>query len=472
MSAGVIEPRADDLVWKYPRWLLNAALVFGLAFVLLVTAFVPGAVLFLPVVMLAGVALFAIVRNPLIHLAVVLGSFVLIADFEEGIDIFEVAYALFYTSYLAVWLFRHILLQRRRLIESTTDILVITLLVVLTGFVFVGLAFDGKPSAVIADYQSWTLLAFYFPVKDAVSRDRKGLIAISLVLAWMGLFVVIRNTVWLVQALSLATEAWQVTIKGRVVTNEMMMIVPAFGSLVLALLTEARRPKLALFALSYLYLFGLIVTQGRGYWIAFAFGVFVLFFAMDGKSRKQIMIWLSIGISASILAILVFFGEYGLLLVAGLLNRILSIGSAASTDISLIGRFIEFQAVMEDIVKNPILGYGHGVPITYWDLSIVGTRTRPWIHNGYQSLWFKYGILGLGLVVGLTLVSIRSGFKAAKRLRPLPLYRATALMAATSLISVLVSTIPSNAWNNSDTILMITIMLGLSAGMNARAQTR
>jgi O-antigen ligase len=218
-------------------------------------------------------------------------------------------------------------------------------------------------------------------------------------------------------------------------------------------------------------LFGLVVTQGRGYWLAFALGLLVLFLIVEGRMRLAMLGWGALGLAGIAGAIFIFFGEHALLLTTGLINRVLSIGTATSRDISLIGRFIEWRSVLDDIAVNPILGYGPGVPISYFDITRSVTMTRPWIHNGYLSIWFKYGLLGLGLLLGFTVLSIRNALIVARNPRSEKTMRVGAYASVAGLSSVLLSTIPSNAWHNSDTILMIAVMMGIAAGCHARTHS-
>jgi O-antigen ligase len=455
---------------QYPEMILRGGLVIGIAAVLGLTILTPWAVPFIPIVLIGMIVGGWLFTRPRLNLFAVLASYVLVASFDEGIDPIEIAYALFYAGYLGQWFFRRVVLSTEPLVRTGVDVLVLAFLATITLYSGIGLVFGGEIPAIVAEVQSWTLLAFYFPVKEAVERTEDGLKWLIVVLAWLGLFVVVRNAYELAQRLLDVTQAWQITIKGRVVTNEMLMVVPAFLMLCAALVQERRSMRIRAFAVFMILLFGIIVTQGRGYWLGFAFGLFLLFLAVEQRMRIAMLWWGVLGLSGTAAAIFLLFGEHALLLSTGLINRVLSIGSATTRDISLIGRFIEWKSVLADIQINPILGYGSGVSISYFDITRSVTMTRPWIHNGYLAIWFKYGIIGLGLVLSFTLVSIRNAFRAARSDRADQLTRIGAYAAFAGLSSVLISTIPSNAWHNSDTILMIAIMMGIAGGCYSRTR--
>ncbi|MFV1979667.1 MAG: O-antigen ligase family protein [Rhodothermia bacterium] len=460
---------AHRLGWFYPYTILRGSLVASVLIVLAMTAFLPWAIAYVPVVLLGAIGGWYLFSRPDLNLFVVLGSFVFVAQFDEGIDPVEVAYALFYTGYLGQWFFRRIILSDEPLIHSTLDRLIVVLLALVTVYGGIGLAFGAPASAVVVEIQSWTMLLFYFPVKETIERRDNGLKWLLITLTWLGIVVVLRNVWQLGQLLLEMTSIWQITIQGRVVANELIMIVPGFLFLVLAIEAPRRWVRIGFFALFLTMSFGLMMTQGRGNWLGFAFGLVILFLVSDGRMRRSMLMWASLAVAGSLALIFLLFQEHAIIIVSGLINRVLSIGSATSRDLSFLSRIIEWEAVLGDIKNNPILGYGMGVSISYFDITRSVTMERPWIHNGYLGVWFKYGIAGLGLLLGMTFLSIRTAYVVTRRAGTERLVRATAYAAVAGLSSIFVLAIPTNVWQQSDTILMITIMIAMASGCHARS---
>lgn len=459
---------ANRLGLFYSDVILHGLLVLSLLVVLIVAALYPWAAPFLPVVLLGAIGGWYLFSRPDLNLFVVLGSFVFVAQFDEGIDAAEVAYGLFYLGYLGQWFFRRIILSDQPLIRSTLDRVIVVFLVLVIVSGGVGLIFGGPATAVASELQSWTMLLFYFPVKEAIERRGNGLKWLLITLTWIGLFVVVRNVYQLAQLLLEMTEIWQITIQGRVVANELLMIVPGFLMLVLAIEEPRRWARIGFFGLFMVMSFGLIITQGRGNWLGFAFGLFILFLVSESRMRKAMLMWGFLALAGCLSLLFLLFEEHALIMVGSLVNKVLSIGSAASRDLSFVARLFEWKAVLGDLKNNPVLGYGPGVSISYFDITRTVTMERPWIHNGYLGVWFKYGVLGLGVLLSMTFLAIRSAYVVTKRTGTEWLVRATAYAAVAGLSSTFVLAIPTNVWQQSDTILMITIMMAMASGCHAR----
>lgn len=454
-------------VWQYGRLVLAAGLVSGIAFILLLVALAPELVPYLPALPLGCVAAWFLFRRPALNLAVLLAVFPLVADFEEGLDVQEILFGLYYLSFLGHWYFKNVLLEQRRLLNSITDRLAVFILLWVALYVPLSFAFGGDPIAIRGEVLAFTFLGFYFPVKSMVARTKNGVRILFLVLVWAGLFVTVRNFALLQQLLSEATMAWQITQKGRIATNEILIVVPGFAVLSWALLSGRLRAKAIGYALFLILAFGLVMTQSRGYWVAFALGIAVIILALERRRKVELLVVGAAGILFSITLVFYLFGENALLLAAGLFNRILSLATAATEDISLINRFLESKTVLTRILENPVLGHGMGIPYSYHDPTIAGTRTRPFIHNGFLSLWYRFGIVGLVSVCAFWFISIRTGFSLARRKGPV-WNRIGAMVAAASLTSLILSGMTSTPFHHNDLMLMFALLAGMATGLDER----
>ncbi len=464
MSATSDASRLDHLVWRFGRNALTASFILSVALVAAITTLAPDLVIWIPLVPLGLTAAWYLFRHPLLNLCVAIGTFALVAGFEEGIDPGEVAYGIYYVTFLGVWFFRRMFLYREPILKTTVDRLVAFVIFWVVLYALISPFFGTRVIDAINELQSWTMLAFYFPVKDALVKYDNASKALLAVFIMVGLFVVFRNTITLADKLARATMAWQVTQKGRVVTNEMLMMVPAFGAICRSFQVKGLTTRLSYYAVFLVLIFGLIMTQGRGYWLAFAFGSAILFFIVDGKSRVRLVTLALTGLAGTVLLLWTAFGDVATLLFAGLWNRILSIGTAASADVSLINRFVEWEVLIKDILKNPIMGYGMARPFPFVNILFGTTEMRTFTHNGFLSLWYQFGIVGLFSVLAAYYHSIRGGIAVARSALADPFERALAAMAAISLAGTLVSTIPSNAWFNSDTLFYTGLLFGIVSG--------
>lgn len=454
--------------WRRGQRLLQAGFGFGLTLTLLALWFAPDLLPVLPALLIGGIAGAWLFRRPLVNLCVVLGTYPFIADFDPGLDLTEVLYGLYYLSYLGHWYGSRLFLYRERLMTNPGDRLLVFFGLWVTLSVGTALLFSADLADIRGEYLALTMLAFYFPVKDACIRYENMVVYLFLIFAWAGLFTAVRNAILLREILSSAEYAWQVTTKGRVIANEILMAVPALAALAWMMYARHWLHRLVIFGAFLVFLFGLIMTQSRGYWLAFAFGALVFFLLTDGRRRGHLLL-LGVGSLVCFVGIgLVFFGDLVSLIFAALIDRIVSLQTASSQDISLVNRFLETKAVWNRIQVNPIVGYGPGVVYSFYDLTIMGTRTRAFIHNGYIGVWFKYGLVGL---LPLLLFWVRSMWNGVQVFwtRTAPrMHRVGAVAATAGLAAMTVSALTANPFILSDTLLMFGILAGMATGLRER----
>ncbi len=232
----------------------------------------------------------------------------------------------------------------------------------------------------------------YFPLRNHLSNSsfKKIVYAIILVIV---IYVLIRNFINYRQIIIQAVASWQAE-KARVPSNEFIIMFGALLFMAAALTTKIRMHQLLFTFLFLALLSGLILTQSRGYWLAFFIGTTTIFFLADlnGKIRMTYTFLILAAISV-ILAQLFFYDQFYLIL-NGLSARFDSILDG-KLDVSLYERLLESQAVLKEIFNQPISGYGMGVTYTKQYVFDNFYADTSYVHNGYLGTWFKFGIIGL-----------------------------------------------------------------------------
>ena len=465
--AGSSAPTAD-VVGRWGRWLLTSGLVLGLALVLYLAWSLPEALPFVPLALLGGIALWYLFRRPLLNLCVVLALFVLTADYQAGFQATEVLYGLYYLGFLAWWFLLHLFVYKGwdEVFSVPEAKALFLFLVLITLSLPLGLLFGGVFRTAISEWAALTMLAFYFPVKEACVRYRHGAAAVLAVLLLIGTFVAVRNVVNY-QAVLLHTARLGEA-GGRVVTNDNLLMAASLVSLVFLTFARRWRERLVLAPFFLLFFGGLILTQSRGYWVAFAAGTLFMFVVIDGRHRRRM---LALGLAGGVLLAAlgaIFLGDFLLSVLDGLVGRVASLGTAVTADLSLVNRFRESAAAWEYIERNPILGHGLGVPYTFYDLILGVTNKNSFIHNGYVGLWYRFGVWGLALVLFYWARSAWHGLRAF-RMQPGPsVPPLSGLAAAVVLAAFTLSTVTSNPFHLNDATFIFGVLTGLGSGAYRR----
>ncbi|MDZ4698989.1 MAG: O-antigen ligase family protein [Rhodothermales bacterium] len=450
--------------------MLIAGFVGALLLLLAVVRVAPEMVKYTPALVFGAVAFLAAWVQPSVRFAVLIAGFVALTDYVPGIQLAEVAYGLFFLAYLAHWGYAKVLIEHRKILETPADFGVLTLLVVVICYVPISLLFGANTAALVGELSAFVLFAIYFPAKDAMVRLRYGPAIVLGCVLFIGVFVSIRNILEYKTLLLHATQAWQVA-KGRVVTNDNILMVVCLYSLTLFSFARHGIARLGLLGLFLMFFAALILTQSRGYWLGFMLGGLILLVWLPPAQRRRLML-LAFGalLAGGSLAFLFFSNEVAVV-IAGLLDRLFSLLTATSTDISLVNRFRETAAVWEMIKVNPVLGYGMGVAYPFFDIAHMATETDSFVHNGYVSMWYRYGLPGLGLVLWIWFSSIRSGIRAFRFRHAAMTTRLCGLASAVTLSAFLLTTNTSNPFYLNDTLFIFGFLLAVSQGALLRIRS-
>lgn len=438
-------------------------LISGFAIVLWVVWAAPDLAPFLPIVMVGAIGLVIVFQYPLVNLCLVLSSFVLIAGFEEGFQITEVLYGLYYVSFLSHWYFTRLFLYRESVFRRPEErILAIFFVLVSLSFPLT-ILFNGSLVGFVSEWLSLSFLGLYFPIREALERNRRGLVAVFGAMLFVGLFVLIRNVLNFQDVLSSAEYAYEVA-SGRAVTNESLLIVPAIMCLVFMIFQTRWIPRLSFAAFFLAFFAGVLLTQSRGYWLAFLIAALVIILIVPFRQKLILTISAVITLVAVIGIGLAVFGDIILLFLYGVAERFLSIMTATSDDISLVNRFKEAIGVWEHVKLNPILGYGMGVEYRVHDIIYDVTVVKTFIHNGYVALWYKFGIWGVGMFFYFFGSVIRRAYLVFRSNNLDSTVRLGGLVVVASFTGFLVSALTSNPVYINDAMFIISILAGIGGG--------
>jgi O-antigen ligase len=447
------------------------AIYGAFAFALLVTTLVvwkmPAYTPILPTAFLGGIVAWHVFQRPLLNLAVVMGLFVLIIGYDDGTQLTEVFFGLYYLTYLGHWFITRIFLMDGHVFVRREERTLIIFLVLMTLTPILAILMQGSPGTARGEWVSFSFLAFYFPVREAITSYKRGIWVVLGGLLWIGVFVLVRNVFNYQEVLLSATYAYQIT-HGRAVTNEGPLLAASVFSLVFVLFSPNRNIRFVAAPAFAAFFGGLLLTQSRGYWLAFIAGALLLLILSPGKYRWRLV---NTGIIAALLAIgaaFLLLGDFVMLVISGLIDRFISIGSASSSDISLVNRFLESNAVLSWIAINPILGYGIGFHYSVFDIIYEWTAVKSHAHNGYLALWFKFGIWGLGMLLYFIVSILRRAIKVMKSGSDYSIEMICCAGVATCIGAFAVSANTSNPFYLNDMMFLLGILSGVAGGCSMR----
>ena len=322
----------------------------------------------------------------------------------------------------------------------------------------------------VSEWVAISMLAFYFPIKELCIR-RPDLLPqkpILLSLGFVTLFIALRNF-WFYQThINNAEFLWQIA-TGRVVTNEHVLLMGGLVALTILLYSRKRLHATAIAGIFTLLSAAIVIGQSRALWVSYMLGIAVIFLCVDRQKKFRIV---SIGVLGGVMFLAVgvlVFDNFFSLIIAGLANRLLSLQTATVQDLSLINRFFEARAALEHIGMNPIVGYGFGVPFKYYSLVYEWTHETSFIHNGPVGIWYRHGLIGLGLLVTFYIGTIA---RAVRMLRMPAIARIDRMVAIFVMACLIAESLVGNTENpfaTGDKTLFIGALAGLAAASAHRA---
>lgn len=457
---------SSALVLRRGQYALNAALGFGVMVILALAALSPKLLQLVPVVLMGSVAAVFVVRRPLLNLFVLLGGIALTSGYTPGITAVEVLHGSYLLAYLAGW-FADRLVTRQPITQDTPERLLLLFLTAVPFTIVVTIMLDGSLSEYAQEMFAMMHLALYFPIRDAC-RSERGTRVVVAVFLLIALYAVVRNGLMYRENLVEATMRWQVE-RNRITTNDGMLMTASLFFTALVGMGAPRRIR-AIGALGgSATLVGLVMTQSRAFWVCFLFGAAIFLLILDRRERRHILLLSAVGLAAALGAGLYILGPEFWLILVGLVERMATLGTALTNDISLVNRFRESRVVLEHIAQNPVVGHGSGVGYLFFEIGRSGTDTDSFVHNGYLGLWYKWGLWGLVAVMSMWVSSIVRGIRALRRRTLPPFRRLTVSAAVVSLCAYAVAANTSNPFMLNDTLFLVALLFALVHGNTTAA---
>jgi O-antigen ligase len=145
---------------------------------------------------------------------------------------------------------------------------------------------------------------------------------------------------------------------------------------------------------------GVILTFHRTGWVAIIIAMLLLLLLSVARERAVLLrygirlVGIGIVLSAICIALIPLAQSIFLFFFARFLSS-----SNVSSDVSLLGRFVEWRYVIAQIAKTPILGVGFGGQYYMYGWLVGFSTMTGYTHNGYLLLLLKGGIVGFAAMM-------------------------------------------------------------------------
>jgi O-antigen ligase len=449
------------------EWGLAGLLVLSLVAAVLVALHAsPLYELLIPALLLGVSGVYVALRHEVLGVVVMMALSVLVLIPQDGIGIGDLVFAGYYGLFVLLW-FVPRLPRYAEYLRRPEDVALLMFLSLAVGSLFLTVLFRGSLSDAIVQLFALSVFCLYFPIRDVCLRHERGVLYTAGALLFVITFAAIRNLVRYQEIVLAAQQAWQFT-TARVWINDSLMMAGAVIAMVFTLFARERKHSVGfalIFAASFV---ALVMTQSRGFWVAFLVGASFVF-VLVGRRQKIRMLIAGAGVAGiSAVVAIVFLSEFLPLIIAGLTDRFGSLGTATTEDVSLVNRFVESWAVLERIALNPVVGYGMGVPFSFYDITWDATMTGTFIHSGYLSLWYRFGVFGLLLMLFFWGRAIWAGFSAFKDTSARLSLRTPALATAAVLFAYILPAQTSNPFVLLDSIFLFTALSAIAVGARDR----
>lgn len=325
--------------------------------------------------------------------------------------------------------------ERLRIVNQIKEFKAISYFVILAFFILASLVtaffYKNNLSDILADFNAWLffllifpILSVYYQAKTEVYERLKTVAVASF--AWLGvetfiiLYVFTHNLgiisdlyLWLrrtgVAEITPTLGSWpRIFIQSQI-----------YAAIVLVMLPFLKRQSWLLIILAW----GIcLLSMSRSFWLAIAVVLvigFLLQLIFFGWSKIWSKVFLVVGgflASVALILLVVYFPipKPGTFSADSFMKRV----SLDSGEAAVASRWSLLPAMWQEIIKNPVLGFGYGKTITYKssDPRVLqnnpdGNYTTYAFEWGYLALWLKFGVLGLLAYLALIATTIYQGLK-------------------------------------------------------------
>lgn len=367
---------------------------------------------YMPVALLAIAYMVWSFPRPVVALATIILMNAYVFERSEEITVLELGVGAYLYLYLFYWILDTVFIQRRRVIESTSDALILAFLAVC--YVSVVLLVSAGTRVDYWFRESLTMSTFLliFPAREAMRQDRGVAVLFGAFALMVGSLAIV-NLVQYRSSTLAANYLWELW-GGRKPFGSAFYAALAVGAVSLHAHVTGWKARAGTLFVAILGALALGTTFYRGFWIGAMIGGFVLLFLVSRQGKVRLLWTLAAGSVLAALLIYLIAGDLGEYIVRAFWERLASSGKATG-DISIANRLAESRTVLRLIQDSPLVGHGLGVWFSHFNIITRTTEVVMYVHNMYLYLLLKVGLVGLVLFLGFFFLVMKEGVAHSRR---------------------------------------------------------
>ena len=444
---------------------------FAILLALMLYTAMQGSYLFaaLPLALICVGAVVWCIPHPHAGIIVLTIGSIAVLDNTEGFQITEILYSFYFVAFLGYWFVSRVSQGSfSSLLDAPTKAMLLFLGAIPLTLPLTILAGGDLLQAFKELYALYWLLAL-FPIREYCSRYKNGIRTIISCFVIVGILLSAKNLFDYVTGIGAYEYLWQLE-RGRIVAHAFPLFFIGMIASILAATAEGRNKILASQIFLTAMVGSLILTQYRSLWVTYLVGVAILFVALSTKQRFRLLSSLVACGAFVLLAGWLVIGDTLFVIIGGLASRFASLQGATTQDLSLVNRFYEAKEVLDLIEKSPILGHGMGVPYRFQDATRSLTRYWSFTHNGYLSLYLKFGLWGFSLALFFWIGSAWTAVRTLRHKVQSYWTRVGALLSFTYLVVLALPVFVVNGWYTDEMLFIMAAAAGIGAGSLDRAR--
>ncbi|HOV92917.1 MAG TPA: O-antigen ligase family protein [Candidatus Kapabacteria bacterium] len=309
---------------------------------------------------------------------------------SEGVDFWDIFFAVYYTGTILFWFFWYVFIQKKSFIKNIADFFLFSFFFLCIFNIAISFL-NGVPlMSAVREYLVFSYTLFYFPIKEYFD-DKKSFINFLIILA---ISLIINDFGQYYDYYSKLEEgglkyAYQLGAAVRI--NQPIYSFTLVSGIILFFIPQNKSTKFLIFILVVLTTIALILTFSRTFWLIVIMEIVLLLFFFPIKYKYQLTIY--IGSIAIIFVIVanIFFGDISKVLFQVLENRLTST-TMGRADLSVQTRLDEYKVAISRIKEYPMGGNGFAKKFPYYNSIIQLTYHSHIIHNGYLFIMYRVGI--------------------------------------------------------------------------------